>query len=84
MFMQLWHVGRTSHPLLQPDEMLSVGPSAVRPEAEAFIENERGEGVLAACVTPRALQVEEMPCLVRQYFKGARDAKVAHASRLMH
>ena len=55
MFMQLWHVGRISHPSLQPDEMLPVAPSAVRPKAEAFIENERGEGVVAPCVTPRAL-----------------------------
>jgi N-ethylmaleimide reductase len=77
MFMQLWHVGRISHPSLQPDEMLPVAPSAVLPKAEAFIENERGEGVLAPCVTPRALQIEEMPYLVRQYFRGARNAKVA-------
>src|SRR6202142_3129532 len=60
MFMQLWHVGRISHPSLQPDEMLPVAPSAVRPKAGAFIENERGEGVVAPCVTPRALQGEEM------------------------
>src|ERR1700734_3590772 len=33
MFMQLWHVGRISHPSLQPDEMLPVAPSAVRPKA---------------------------------------------------
>jgi N-ethylmaleimide reductase len=77
MFMQLWHVGRISHPSLQPDEMLPVAPSAVRPKAEAFIENERGEGVVAPCVTPRALQGEEMPYLVRQYFRGARNAKAA-------
>lgn len=77
MFMQLWHVGRISHPSLQPDEMLPVAPSAVRPKAEAFIENERGEGVVAPCVTPRALQVEEMPYLGRQYFRGARNAKAA-------
>lgn len=77
MFMQLWHVGRVSRPSLQPDEMLLVGPSSVRPNAEAFIENERGEGAVAPCVTPRALQVEEMPYLVRQYFRGARNAKAA-------
>lgn len=77
MFMQLWHVGRISHPSLQPDEMLPVAPSAIQPNAEAFIENERGEGVVAPCVKPRALQVEEMPYLVRQYFRAARNAKAA-------
>ena len=30
-FMQLWHVGRISHPALQPDHMLPVAPSAIRP-----------------------------------------------------
>jgi N-ethylmaleimide reductase len=74
MFMQLWHVGRISHPSLQPDEMPPVAPSPIRPNAEVFIVNERGEGELAPCVTPRALQLEEMPYLVRQYSRGARNA----------
>ena len=34
MFMQLWHVGRISHPALQPDQMLPVAPSAIRPSGE--------------------------------------------------
>lgn len=43
IFVQLWHVGRISHPALQPDGMLPVVPSAIRPAVEAFIENERHE-----------------------------------------
>ena len=74
IFMQLWHVGRISHPLLQPDRMLPVAPSAIRPSGEAFIENDRGEGELVPFVTPRALQIEEMPYLVQQYARGARNA----------
>ena len=31
MFCQLWHVGRISHPALQPDNMLPVAPSAIIP-----------------------------------------------------
>jgi len=77
MFLQLWHVGRISHPALQPDQMLPVAPSAVRPAGEAFIENERGEGQLAPFVTPRPLQLMEMPYLVRQYTRGARNAQLA-------
>ncbi len=42
IFNQLWHVGRISHPALQPDNMLPVAPSAIIPEGKAFIENERG------------------------------------------
>ena len=72
IFMQLWHVGRISHPSLQPDGMLPVAPSAVKPAGQAFIENEKGEGELVPFVTPRALQTEEMPYLVQQYVRGAK------------
>ena len=74
IYLQLWHVGRISHPSLQPDGMLPVAPSAIKPRGEAFIENENGEGELVPFVTPRALQIEEMPYLVRQYARGARNA----------
>jgi N-ethylmaleimide reductase len=77
IFNQLWHVGRISHPALQPDQMLPVAPSAIRPSGEAFIENENGEGELVPFVTPRALQIEEMPYLVRQYWRGAKNALAA-------
>src|SRR6267378_1845846 len=77
IFLQLWHVGRISHPSLQPDNMLPVAPSAIKPSGQAFIENEKGEGELVPFVTPRALQIEEMPYLVRQYGRGARNALAA-------
>ncbi len=77
MVMQLWHVGRISHPALQPDQMLPVAPSAIRPSGQAFIENDRGEPELVPFVTPRSLQLEEMPYLVRQYTRGARNAQRA-------
>jgi N-ethylmaleimide reductase len=74
IFMQLWHVGRISQPALQPDGMLPVAPSAIKPPGDAFVENEKGEGELAPFLTPQALQTEEMPYLVRQYARGARNA----------
>lgn len=74
IFMQLWHVGRISHPSLQPDGMLPVAPSAIKPDGHAFIENEKGEGELAPFITPRAIQIEEIPYLVRQYVHGAKNA----------
>ena len=77
IFLQLWHVGRISHPSLQPDNMLPVAPSAVTPAGSAFIENERGEGALVPFVRPRALQIEEMPYLVQQYARGAHNALAA-------
>ncbi|MET3970613.1 alkene reductase [Bradyrhizobium sp. S3.9.1] len=77
IFNQLWHVGRISHPALQPDNMLPVAPSAVIPEGKAFIENERGEGELVPFVRPRALNIEEMPYIVAQYERAARNAQAA-------
>jgi N-ethylmaleimide reductase len=78
IFNQLWHVGRISHPALQPDQMLPVAPSAVTPKGQAFIENVRGEGELVPFVRPRALQIEEMPYVVAQYERAAKNAQAAH------
>jgi N-ethylmaleimide reductase len=78
IFLQLWHVGRISHPALQPDHMLPVAPSAITPAGDAFIENDRGEGQLVPFVRPRALQIEEMPYIVQQYARGARNALAAN------
>jgi N-ethylmaleimide reductase len=77
IFNQLWHVGRISHPALQPDNMLPAAPSAIIPEGKAFIENERGEGELVPFVRPRALTIEEIPFLVRQYERAAKNAQAA-------
>src|SRR5690606_19081305 len=34
--LQLWHVGRISHPTLLPDNALPVAPSAIKPAGQAF------------------------------------------------
>jgi N-ethylmaleimide reductase len=78
IFLQLWHVGRISHPSLQPDNMLPVAPSPITPAGNAFIENEKGEGQLVPFVRPRALQIEEMPYVIQQYARGAKNALAAH------
>jgi N-ethylmaleimide reductase len=59
---QLWHVGRISHPSLQPGGALPVAPSAIRPEGEAFTD--KG---FEPFVTPRALTLEEIPGVIDQY-----------------
>src|SRR5690348_15245889 len=50
IFLQLWHVGRVSHPTLQPNGELPVAPSAIAPEGMASTYT--GEQPF---VTPRAL-----------------------------
>jgi N-ethylmaleimide reductase len=77
IFLQLWHVGRISHPALQPDGVLPVSPSAIRPAGDAFIENDRGEGEMVPFITPRALEKVEIPYVVRQFERGARNAMEA-------
>jgi N-ethylmaleimide reductase len=72
IFVQLWHVGRISHPSLQPDGGLPVAPSAVKPEGKAFTETG-----FQAFVTPRALELAEIPGVIEQYRVAAKCAKAA-------
>jgi len=72
IFLQLWHVGRISHPALQPDGALPVAPSAIRPDGEA--PTYQGP---QAFVTPRALETAEIPGIVEQYRAAARNALAA-------
>ncbi|WP_305799049.1 alkene reductase [Methylococcus sp. EFPC2] len=69
IYIQLWHVGRISHPSLQPDGALPVAPSAIRPEGQAFTY----EG-LQDFVTPRALETSEIPALLEDYRNAAKNA----------
>ena len=69
IFAQLWHVGRISHPLLQPGGALPVAPSAIAAEGQTFtIEGPKPFGV------PRALEIAEIPGVVEQFAHGARQA----------
>jgi N-ethylmaleimide reductase len=72
IFLQLWHVGRISHPSLQPDGALPVAPSAIAPAGQAMTK----EG-MKPFVTPRALDTAEIPGIVEDYRCGARNAKAA-------
>ncbi|MDX1818055.1 MAG: alkene reductase [Marinobacter sp.] len=73
--MQLWHVGRISHPALQPDGKQPVAPSAIRPEgAKTFISADSG---MVDVPEPRALETGEMADIVEQYRQGAQNAKEA-------
>lgn len=72
IFLQLWHVGRISHPSLQPDGVLPVAPSAIQPAGEAVTY----EG-MQPYVTPRALETDEIPGIVADYAQATRNAKAA-------
>lgn len=72
IFCQLWHVGRISHPDLQPNGALPVAPSAIAAEGMALTETG-----LKPFVTPRALKTEELGQIVEQYRHAADCAKRA-------
>ena len=72
MVLQLWHVGRISHPSFQPGGGLPLAPSAIKPEAQAFTE--RG---FEPIPTPRALGTEEIPGIVEEHAQAARNALAA-------
>lgn len=71
IFMQLWHVGRISHPDYLDGE-LPVAPSAIAPQGHVSLLRPKQE-----YVTPRALETSEIPGIVAAYRKGAENAKRA-------
>jgi N-ethylmaleimide reductase len=72
IFLQLWHVGRISHPSLQPEGAAPVAPSALRPTGEAVTETG-----MQQFVVPRALETDEIASVVEDYRRGAINAKEA-------
>ena len=74
MVCQLWHVGRVSHHLLQPDNGDPVAPSAIRAEAKTYVFNEQGQGHFTPVSAPRALHRHEIPQIVHDYAAAARNA----------
>ncbi len=72
IFLQLWHVGRISHPLYQPKGALPVSASAIAPKGQVYTP----EG-MKPYETARALELSEIPTVVQQYKQGAQNAKDA-------
>src|ERR1700758_4210502 len=71
MVLQLWHVGRISHPLFL-DGALPEAPSAVRPKGNVSLVRPPTE-----FVTPRALERDEIPRVIAEFKRGAENAKRA-------
>lgn len=71
IFLQLWHVGRISHPGYHNGE-LPVAPSALKPAGKIYTY----EG-MKEFVTPHALSVDEIKIVVQEYVTGAKNAMEA-------
>ena len=74
---QLWHVGRISHPVFQPDNGKPVAPSAITPDGQAFVGDYHEDGPTVPFEEPRALEADEIPRLLEDYRHAARMAKEA-------
>lgn len=72
IFLQLWHVGRISHPSLQPGNAVPVAPSAVTPQGHAMTLTGP-----QPYVTPRELRTSEVAGIVEDFRKAAHNAKLA-------
>ncbi len=73
MVLQLWHVGRISHPSLQPEGALPVAPSAIAAEGKTFTAAWKQEPF----PVPRALETAEIPALIAEFVRAAHCAKEA-------
>jgi 2,4-dienoyl-CoA reductase-like NADH-dependent reductase (Old Yellow Enzyme family) len=71
MFLQLWHVGRVSHPVFL-DGKLPVAPSAVAPAGNVSLLRPT-----TPFVTPRALDRSEIPEIIAAFRRGAQNAELA-------
>ena len=66
---QLWHVGRVSHTSLLPDGEVPVAPSAIRANTKTFT----ADGYVDTSA-PRALRIDEIPGVVADFARAARNA----------
>jgi 2,4-dienoyl-CoA reductase-like NADH-dependent reductase (Old Yellow Enzyme family) len=71
IFLQLWHVGRVSDPMFL-NGALPVSSSAVQPAGHVSLVRPQ-----RPYVTPRALELYEIPPIIEAYRAGAHNAKRA-------
>ncbi|WP_409278651.1 alkene reductase [Pseudomonas defluvii] len=71
IFLQLWHVGRISHPSYLNGET-PVAPSAIQPKGHVSLVRPISE-----FPTPRALETAEIADIIEAYRTGAENAKAA-------
>lgn len=75
IFAQLWHVGRVSHPSLQPDGAAprSAG-SKLAEGAAAFAYNDEGKPSFVPVTKPEPFSTEEVTRVVQDFAKAAANA----------
>ena len=69
IFIQIWHVGRISHTLLQPGGGKPVAPSAIRARTKTFVN-----GNFTDVSEPRALELSEIPAIIDDFRRATANA----------
>jgi N-ethylmaleimide reductase len=72
IFVQLWHVGRISHPVFRNGE-LPVAPSAIAPRGVQTYTDQGFQDI----PTPRALETAEIPGIIAEFRQAAINARSA-------
>ena len=70
---QLWHVGRISHSSLHPEHGAPEAPSAIAPAGQTY----GADWQLHDYETPKAMSVEDIARLLKDYELAAQNAKAA-------
>jgi N-ethylmaleimide reductase len=73
---QLWHVGRVSHVDIMPGGQAPVAPSAIAAKTKTVLLRD-GAAVFVDTSMPRALDLNELPGIVDDYRRAARNAMEA-------
>lgn len=68
IFIQLWHVGRMSHPDFHNGE-LPLAPSAINPNAKSYTHDGFKD-----TVTPKAMTIEDIKTTITDFAKAAKNA----------
>ncbi|MEO0612714.1 MAG: alkene reductase, partial [Pseudomonadota bacterium] len=72
MFLQLWHVGRISHPDLLPGGCNPISPSPLQAKAKAFTRDG-----FKPTARPDAMSLDQINETIAEYVSGARRAMAA-------
>lgn len=70
---QLWHVGRISHSSLHPEHGVPEAPSAIAPAGQTY----GADWQLQDYEIPKAMSVEDIARLLKEYELAAQNAKAA-------
>lgn len=74
IFLQLWHVGRISHPSHQPQGKLPVAPSAIEAKNSGTYT---ADWKPTAILKPHALEISEIKNIIADFKNAAENAKDA-------